>query len=251
MKYKIGIILHYGETEDKFSDIAKTLNCKLFFEVGVMDYAIDVAIRLEKEVVVDAIIASTATANIIKDFVSIPVIPLHIKDYNVVEALIQSKRLGKQIAFCDINPYTHYNLSKISSMLDVIIKQYPFHAIEETNSLVQKISADNADVVVTPASCMFNSAKKHNMNAVLIRISEQDIIDAIETAKLTIYFRSKEIEKNIWMASTINQFDECVITTDKNGNITLINKQACMYLDIAEDNAIGKNMVELQKKFPL
>lgn len=251
MRYKIGVIIHYKEMEEKFSHLADQLNCDLFFEIGVMDYAIDVAVELEKKIGVDAIIVSTATADIVKSYVSIPVVPIHIKDYNIVEALLASKQFGTNIAFCDINLNRHYNLQHLSELLDIRIRQYSLPSIYDTENVIDTIVSDGADVVLTPASCMFNTAKRNHLNSVLIRITENDIIDAIESAILTIDFRHREIEKNRWLSSVINQIDECVIATDKNSRITLINKNTCDFLNIEPENVVGVSLSDMQDKFPI
>ena len=49
MDLKIGIITHYQEMKDNFEHLGKQLGCELIFRHGVLEYAVDVACQMERD----------------------------------------------------------------------------------------------------------------------------------------------------------------------------------------------------------
>ena len=185
MNLKIGVISYYSAMKDSFEHLAEQENCELIFKVGVVDLAIDVAVDLEQKEKVDAIIATSKTANMIKQYVNVPVIPLHLKDYHLIDAFYKAKASGERLAFSDIKKgNVIYDISKIKEILGYDIAEYYFDEISQTTETINKILSDKRTVIITTASCMIRKAEKIGLNTVLITHRYQDFIEAIHNAKI-------------------------------------------------------------------
>ena len=251
MKTKIGIILHSSEAELDFSYLSEQTGCELHFARGVMEYAIDVARRMEYELHVEAIIASAATAHMISPHVSIPVVPLYLSNFNLVDAFVRAEKLGDSYAFIDITEDHIYNLDYISTMMGYDIKRYEFHSVSATEEVVQKILQDGREVVVTAANCMYSCARRHSLHAVLIRIGRQDIISAIHTAKRILAAKMQETEKSRWLSTIVENTGDGLITIDSQNRVTLINSMAQEILGIPPASLIGHALDEFSQHNPL
>lgn len=251
MKAVIGIILHSKEMDLDFSRLEEQLDCKIYFMQGVMEYAIGVAEQLEREYQVNAIISSAATARVISSHVSVPVVPLYIDNYNLIDAFARAGKLGSSFAFIDITEDCIYNLDHISTMLGYNIKRYDFHDISETENVVQKVVADRREVVVTAANCMYTCARRNHLQAVLVRITEQDIISAVDTAKKLLAIKEQEIEKSKWLSAVVDNSEDGLLTVDQNGVITLVNSIAQKMIHIPFNELLGQDITSLAPHSPI
>jgi transcriptional regulator with PAS, ATPase and Fis domain len=182
--------------------------------------------RMETEQHLDAIIASAATAAILQEHVTIPVIPLHIQNDNIFEALHEALKVGMHIGFADINKNTRYDLNKISQIMRIPIKVYPFNSLDQTDSIVDQAKADGIDVLLTPASCMHHRAATHNLCSVLIRLNEQQIMSAIETAVHLLMIREQQAVHDKWMRIAFDCASNGLIAIDSNHVVTAANTTA-------------------------
>lgn len=251
MKIKIGIILHYTETDLDFSYVADQLGCEIYFKRGVMEYAIEVAQQLERDCRVDAIISSAATARVISPYVTVPTVPLYISNFNLIDAFIRAQRLGSSYAFVDITEDCIYDLDYISSMMGYDIMRYDFHAVSETEQVVRQIVEDQREVVVTAANCMYSCAVRNHLKAVLIRVTEQDIISTIDTAKKLLVIKNQETERAKWLSVIVENFSDGLITMNDEGKITLVNSVAQDMLRIPASELIGRSASLFAERSPI
>jgi len=247
-KIRIGVLTHGRQIQNKFEHLKKLCNCELVFKVGVLDYAIEKAEKLEKTDKVDAIIATAATAAIVSDYINIPVIPLHLRNENLLHAVYEATQISNYIAFADINKTVFYNLDMISNIFQCDIKRYPFNDLSETNQIVKQAAQDGRDVMVTQANCMYSAAVENNLSAVLVSINTQDIIDAIKSARNILTIRKQDEEKNKWMTAVVNNSTEGIITIDTKKRITLVNDMVSRLLHLPPEELIGQNVQKLAEK---
>lgn len=250
---KFGIITHYSGMREDFLYLEEKLNCKLIFKVGVLDLAIDVAKTLINVHGVDAILVASKTAEVLKNHVEIPLIPLYTTNFNLIESFIYAKKFGNSIAFADITKEDYrYDFTKVKNLVDFDVVYYPFDNIDETEEVVLNAKADNIEVIVTTASCLVSKAKKENVKTVLIEIKESEFIDAIERAKDVVQIRNKELEKSQWVNAVVQKSDRGLITLDKDGYINVFNKSAERLLNIPYvDNIMMKTLAEAKNDYPI
>lgn len=242
MGLKIGVIAHYQEMEATFKYLSQQLGCELIFKHGVLDYAVHVAQHMEQKLHVDAIIASVVTADVIKKYVNIPVIPIYINNYNLLEAIEEARPLGRRFAVVDLNKDVRYDLPHLQALTHDDIQRYDLNSVDETEALVGKLLRDRIDVVLTPAQCMYRAASRKGMGAVLIRLDSTDIIYAVESAKIMIQMLEKDREKKRWLDAVVDHVSEGIITIDDTGHITMANSIAHTLLGLEPPALVGKTI---------
>ncbi|MDR2502802.1 MAG: sigma 54-interacting transcriptional regulator [Deltaproteobacteria bacterium] len=251
MQYKIGFITSYSRMESDFKDLAETEQCNLIFRVGVMEYAIDLAREMENSILVDAIISTEVTGEIIAKHVNVPVIPLRVKGYNLIEALFRAHAMGQKVAFADIaHKYSVFDLERVAGILGYHIRHYKFNHPDEAVDVVEKIASDEQDVIVTTASCTMNIAKRHNMRAVLIEPTRHDLVEAINLAKRLVDARRKEQENLNWLNAVINNINEGIITVNE-GRVSSVNSYILSMLALGQDKLIGREISDIMEISPL
>lgn len=250
MKIKIGVISHYSKMEAAFKHLEEELDCELIFKVGVLHLAKDIALQLEQENKVDAIITNSNTCDILKNYVGIPVIPMHLTNNNLLVAFNNAKKYGNKIAFADIhkeNP--KYDIELVKNLLNYDIVHYTFENVDEAPSIVDRCILEGKDILVTPASCMKNYAKTTNLRTELLELQDIDIIDAIERAFSIIHNRNKELEKLKWLTTLLDNSTDGVIIIDNFNKVQLINEKASKLIGIDLIDLKNKKVNDLIEKY--
>ncbi len=209
MTIKIGVLTHSRKDQYTFKELEKQLDVTFLCKVGVLDYAVPVAVSLEK-MNAEALIATSATAAHIKNHVGIPVIPLYVRNENLLDALLRAKQMGGAIAFADINKHVLYDIDRLADLLECDIKRYPFNHLDETEQVVADALGEGRQVMVTQADCMASCASRNGLPSVIVPITRQDIVDAVEHAKILISLHNKQMEKISWLTAVIDNYPEGV-----------------------------------------
>ena len=185
--HKIGVLAHYSDMEKNFMHMQGIEGCELIFRMGVLDLAIETAKKLVTEEHVEAIIANSKTANIISPYLSVPVIPLYLKTYNLIHAFYRAKKVGSNLAFVEyandsLEGPSVYDLELVKEILGIEINHYQFPALSQARETLEKIIHDNCDTIVSSASCMIGRASRAGINTFLVQEEENDMHEAIVSA---------------------------------------------------------------------
>lgn len=251
MNLKIGVLAHYGGMRNAFSHLEKTESCTLIFKMGVLDLAIEPAITLEKTEKVDAIITNVKTADIIRNYVSIPVIAIHLKNFNLVHAFYKAKNYGKRLAFTELyKDSTMYDYKYVREIVGCDIEKYTFTELSQVPIVLKRIIDDKRDVVVTSAGCMIASAEKMGVQSVLVEFEENDLTEAIRTVRNLLAVKHFEQEKAKWLGAIIDSSSDGMITLNKEGEVNLINQRAKSMLAVTDASICGQKIEKLAEAIP-
>lgn len=251
MNLKIGILAHYGGMRDAFSHLEKTESCSLIFKMGVLDLGIEPAIAMEKTDKVDAIISNVKTADIIRNYVTVPVVAVHLKNFNLVHAFYKAKERGKKLAFTELyKDRTMYDFKYVREIVGCDVEKYTFNELSQVPIVLKKIIEDKRDVVVTSAGCMIASAEKMGVQSVLVEFEENDLIEAIRTVRNLLAVKHFEKEKANWLGAIIDSSSDGIITLNKEGEVNLMNQKAQTMLDVTDASVCGQKIEKLAETHP-
>jgi len=252
MQLRIGVITHYREMEDVFKHLYEKLDCVFIYRVGALEYAIGHAVELQETQKVDAIISGAATIPIIADYVDIPVIPLHIKNYDLVKAFHKAHMLTDKIAYLEFREnLRHYDFNQVVEILGYEIRRYQFQQMKNAEKVVNHAVANGCKVIVTTGNVTYAYAKDQNLEAIMVLPDEREFVSAVGVAKNMIRDRKKEGERNRWLNEIVHTSAQGIITIDNNEHITVINAAAENMLNLLKRNIVGQNINSFHNTSPL
>lgn len=230
---RIGFLTHIN-VRDFVTSLESDYDCDFIFNVGLMETGVVQAIDMERNVGVDAIISNTVTREVIKDHVNIPVIPLHIRNHNIVNAFYEAARHSKKIAFVDLAARNRfYNLSDACKLFDAKIQHYSLSSVSDAPNLLREILSDGFDTVVTTAKCMGRLAGKAGLTTVFVMPTQLDIKESIENAINELTGKQKEAIAAQWIRHAMDDtVFGCVGINNLTNRIEVINKPAQEYLGL-------------------
>lgn len=254
MSLKIGVITHSAQMEEEYSAHTNEKDCEFIYQVGVLQNSITIAHEMQNNHGVDAIITHPATSRFIEDQITVPIIPLYLKSFDIVSALCQAREIGKKPAYVEIETLNrHYDFQAIVQMLQIDANVYQFEGFEQIPTMIKKIEEDGRDVVVSMGVSTIALAKSHKLKTVSHNPEIATFHSAINEIKSIYKERNKEIENSKWLNSVINETLDGILALDKHGDIVVINDAAqnILGLSVPKRSLIRKNIETLRSKTPL
>lgn len=252
MHLKIGIIINTNTVIADYQRQALTQDCELLFCVSALHAAIDVALRWQNTENVDAIITMMATARLLREYLTIPVVPMDLKSYDVLCALWHAKDMGKNPGFVEIETQNIlYDFDEITHLLGIGVKRYGFRGLEHVRELAEQIKQDGCDIVATMGTKSAETLRECGVRTFLFAPSVDSFLNAIQEVRRIFEDKGREIEKNRWLNAIVNEIDHGILAWDRNGNIILANDQAQRALGVPPTGLIGHQVEKLRLELPL
>ena len=248
---KIGIIAPYPEFITLARTAAATMNQPVVVRIGILDKAIHTAEKMIAEDQVEAIIARYPSGQLVKENVDIPVILIPITNFDLVRSFHKARQLGINVVFLDfVRPEikTFYQIEVVNEVMGLAIERISFTEIEETSHAVDQALERGADVIVATASCMIEQARNRGIPGVLVYTDPQDIMQAIEQARVTIQARKREIEKAKVVTTVIENVYDGIIGISSQGKVQVCNKIALDTLNFTGASIVGESIHDLAQQ---
>lgn len=198
----------------------------------------------------DAIIARGFTAHAIKQW-DIPWAELKTSGYDVIQAVERCLSIcnAKSIALVGAFNMVYGSESVSCAYPDVKFKIYPIDDEQLLESRVLEAIDDGCDAIVGGYSTV-NIARKHNMSAVMIESGKEAVNSAISQAVTTVNIYRKEKIKSQEIANIMNYSFQGVVSTDKEGNITLVNSYCYANLNFKVTSLTNKKIQDVFPNIP-
>jgi len=252
MKYKIGFITHSAKTKHRFPKLAESQGCNLIYMHGELEPATDVALELENQHQVDAIICSPFTYRQIIKHMRIPVVPLYLENYTLLISISKALRYGRRIALMQFfNSDAVYDLETIAGILDCSVEHFLIHSADELESTVSSIQQQGFDVLLTTLQYICDFSEGLGLPTVLVEIQEQEIISAVNQAKSLIEIANRSLAQAKFFEAIMNVSEDGIIGVDEKGRIEFINITAARLLNIQYNSNRKYNLEELSKQHSL
>lgn len=214
-------------------------------KLALLDSAIEVVKKAEKNEV-EVIISRGGTANLIKKTVpSIPVIEIKVSPYDLFNAINIAKKYGKNIYIIGFkNVIDHVQL--LGPILDININAYQMENEEDGKRYIRNLvsSGEKVDAILG-GTLAENLALEYNIPTVFLETSTAAIDTSINEAKRILKATRNEKEKSERFKSILQYINEGVISIDSDGKITTFNSAARKIMKISGKDLIGLPINEI------
>jgi len=252
LQIKIGVIINKEAAIEDYLKHARQLNCECIFRVSALTAAIDVAKELQDQCHVDAIITMMATSKVLQGHLTVPVVSMDLRGYDVLCALWKAREMGNRLGFVEIETETVlYDFDEIVRLLGQDVRCYQFKGLDRISEVWREIQRDRCDIVVSMGMKTIEALKDYGVQTLLFSPSVESFLNAVREAWRICEVRQEEIEKNRWLGAIVNENDHGILTWDRQGNVVLLNHQAEKILHLGSLQVIGHKVEDLRSQIPL
>ncbi|HEY4553790.1 MAG TPA: sigma 54-interacting transcriptional regulator [Bacillaceae bacterium] len=242
------MIAPYSQFKDEVESISGNLNIPVIVEVGALRAGLAKAREMVRKHDVKVIIARGPTASFLKEKLDVPIIKIDVTNFDVIKTVGQAKKIDKTVVLFDhVENQGRIDLDAIKQILnvDIILKEYK-NEKEITNHINEIALLNERKAIVGTAECMANTAGNKGMQPFIVFSQSDSIKEALWRAQEALEHFEKEEMKQRHLESIISYAFDGVISTDREGNITVCNDVAAEYLDIQSKELIGRNILNIQ-----
>lgn len=256
MKIKILAIVPYAGLKDIVLKAAE-LRDDVAIDVVEGDGDMGVCIAMSaKEKGYDVILSRGGTAIRIREVVDLPVASIEITAYDMIRLM---KTVDGFIGKAVIVGYKNITncAGAVSELMGQDIDVFTINRHEEAKECLMKLKQDNYDLVIGDL-VTFETAKKLNLNSILIASDVESVSEGIEAAvKLYHIYKDQRHQIELYQ-SILNISEEYVYCCNNNGKKYMSNlpedmfeeliKQIKPYLEKIEDLEYVEQLVQFDKK---
>jgi transcriptional regulator with PAS, ATPase and Fis domain len=217
------------------------------FYLAVLQSAIDLAKRLEREDV-DVIVSRGGTAKVmIESKVNIPVVEIVIGGQDLAQMFHNVKKItGRakpKVAMLAFSNMVH-DIDVLSSILEVDLTIFPLQRIEDIPQKVDEVSVTDADMVVGGIHTI-TLAKKKGLPSYLIRSGDYAVEAAFIEAQKVALGRKIEKERAQEFKALVDYSLDGIISINSGRTIRVFNQTAERLLQYSARDVIGKDMTDV------
>jgi len=209
------------------------------------------ALRIAKNLVNEGarvLISRKGTAAAINEArLNVPVVAINVLLSDYIESIEIAKNENGTIAFFSYGDITD-DVKSICSMLNIDARYYTFKTDKDCEIIVKQALTDGAVLGIGGVMTQ-KYADKYNLRHITIENSEDNINNAIDTAKQILQIQKDELNKQNELKiqlerykAVLNFTHDAIIAVDENGTVDVINPIAENIAKVSPGYAIGKNI---------
>ena len=206
-----------------------------------------IARRAEAEGV-DAIVSCGGTAEMIKKSgIRTPVIEIPITAPDLVQALIDAKRItGRENPRIAVLAFENmmYDIELFSRLLDLHLMIYELGTGEDIPDAVRRAAADSVDVVVG-GNMTARLAAASGLHTLILTSGDAALRGAFQEAEKVAAARMLEKEKTQQFQVLVDYSMEGIIGVDRDNIVRVFNPAAAKILRMSASSAIGRDIREI------
>ena len=206
-----------------------------------------IARRAEAEGV-DAIVSRGGTAEMIrKSGIRTPVIEIPITAPDLVQALIDAKRVtGRENPRIAVLAFENmmYDIELFSRLLDLHLMIYELGTGEDIPDAVKRAAADNVDIVVG-GNMTARLAAASGLHTLILTSGDAALRGAFQEAEKVAAARMLEKEKTQQFQVLVDYSMEGIIGVDRDNIVRVFNPAAAKILRMSASSAIGRDIREI------
>ena len=181
------------------------------------------------------IISRGMTSALLRSSFNIHVVEIRYNFFDFCLACKNALQYSNKVAIIGFNP--SFNVPEISQFFD--FKQFSIRVLKDRSKVsetIKELKQSGIEVLIG-GHTVCNEAKLQNIKSINMPINKKSILDAVTDAG---HINSLEVENQNQLesiANVLDQTEEGIITVDRNGLITSINKNAQRMLGINDINS--------------
>lgn len=191
---------------------------------------------------IGAIIAGGYYLEVLRQYVSIPVVGFSVTSFDLLKAILKAREKSGTIAIISYKK-GYSELQQIQELLKVEIRQVVYNSSGDLASKIKEIKKEGINAIIG-SSYVCNLAEEHGMNGYLV-YSREAILQAIEKARELVISRQREIEKSERLKAILDFAYGGIIATDEKGLLTVFNPIAEKLTGINSSFALGKPVEQI------
>ncbi|TLS38425.1 sigma-54-dependent Fis family transcriptional regulator [Pseudalkalibacillus caeni] len=238
---KLLVIAPYQGLHDLFYQVNKELNKDMEIQVGNLYKGLEIA-KANEHKGFDVIISRGATARIIGEEVSIPVVDLDISGYDILRSLTLLKGYSGKIGIMSYLNVVQ-GADSIGALLGIDLTSFLIHNEEEIESAIKKAKENDIEVMIGDVIST-SVAQRYGMHGILITSGREAVIEAIERAEQIAYYCNKTKETSRLNELAIQHANHGIIVTDENGYCKNVNEKAAYFLQTDQSNLLNHRVSE-------
>lgn len=246
---KLGLISLCKEFSNAVLQMARKLSLDIIFhEVASIKKALYTAQEWDKGNQIDAIVYTDILQDELKNKINIPVISVHVSNFDIAEALIKAKLQGSNIALLNMeNQFENIDHKKIKAITKVNYQVIPCHYANHIDEVFHQALKDNTDVILSNDINLLNQTEKYGVKPVFITYNNDNICHALKKAWEIGKLRRKNIKSLNYMEHMLNNTHDGILVIE-HGIIVIFNSVAEKLTGIKAQNAIGKPIYNICHK---
>lgn len=216
--------------------------CELYIKTAYDHECLEIIPELKREKV-DIIITGNINKKIFERNCDIPTISFKITSYDILTNIVKVYKDYKSIAIAIPADQGLYDFSFLSKMFGVNIQMIFFENEIQLKNEIKEFAITGG--IVIGSSLSVSIARDYNLDGRIVYTLQSTIDDSINRAKEIIYFKEKEKKVKLETESMINTIKDGILSTNFDGEITLINPTAIRMLGIKNSSIIGRSVKEV------
>ena len=251
---KLLVISPYKNFADLAREIAQEENKEFEIYNAVLEEGVKIAKEYEGDPDKKTIIISRgATAALLKNKVDLPVIPVEITSFDILQALHEAKGLGGNIAYFEYyKRKNRYDFKKMKNILDFENKKLSFYYYRNQDELEEQIdhaASEGCEVVVASGVCILELAEEKGMEGAMVYSNRESLYGAFKRAEELMNIRKNDLIRNERFKKILTHSYGGAMEVENTGEVTFLNSKAREILDISPgEKIIGRNIEDLKKE---
>lgn len=179
-----------------------------------------------------AIIGKEFSAASLVGRVDLPIIPLHVGAYDVLQNMFLASKSYRKIAYIGFwKEASRYNFKSFAEVLGVTVEAFLYQDITDVEPQVYQALEAGSEIILTTGACVARKARSLNIPARVIYPSREAVLEAIGRGREIIAIRERDAKYSQQLSTIINSVSDGIIMVDVDKGIKVINHSAREMLD--------------------
>lgn len=246
MEPRIVMNLPYPEARVVVAQVERQLGIPIRAVSAVLDEAVETIRDLVADGQVDGVISRGITYPMLLDVVDVPVVSMHMTDFDVMRALWRARRLGERIAVVAFRHREYdYMFEELNEMLGTKVNRYYFSDVPQISAAMEQASAEGVEVIVIGAQYGVDLAREKGLHGVLVEMSPRSLAQAVHRVLEAIRLRRRDARELDRLRAVSNTVSEGLLVVDHHGRVILGNRKATELLRVGPEDLSGRTLAEL------
>lgn len=240
-EFHMTVIAPYKGLDAKvFRQAAKNLRCRLRFVDAAFEEAIDAAERLSPDTC-DIVLSRGVTVDVIKRHSTIPVVPIDISAWDVLQALQPYAGTVRNAVFFRYGTPLP-GLASVGRALGMKIKEYLYTSRNQMRLQLLQLNPADVDLFVARGTLISEWAAAMGFATLEIIDGEisakRTLLEAVNVARA----RRAERQRTARFEAILNAVGEGIVVYDAQGQVNLVNPSAEHLLKCPRKEALGNHI---------